>query len=53
MYGTELDWAEIKRNLIAFYSDKRNETSLIRDLYEPRQKSAVENLYSKMIVILA
>lgn len=52
MYGTPLDWDEIKNNLIIHYADKRNETSLIRDLHSIRQNNdTVEKFYSRIIEI--
>lgn len=54
MYGTPTDWNEIKQNLITHYADKRNETSLIRDLHLIKQgPETVENFYSKVIEILS
>jgi len=50
MYGTALNWDEIKTNLILHYSDKRTETSLIRDLHKLQQnKQTVEQFYSEVI----
>lgn len=50
MYGTALNWSEIKTNLILHYSDKRTETSLIRDLHKLQQNSkTVEKFYSEII----
>lgn len=52
MYGTQLNWDEIKANLILHYSDKRTETSLIRDLHRLQQnKNSVEEFYSEIIEI--
>lgn len=54
MFGTPLDWNQIKTNLILHYSDKRNETSLIRDLHSLRQFSdTVEKFYSKIVEIMS
>ena len=54
VYGTSLVWHNIKENLILHYSDKRNETSLIRDLHALKQgNKTVENFYSEVIEILA
>ena len=54
MYGTPLNWEAIRANLITHYADKRNETSLIRDLHQLRQNSdSVELFYSKVIEILS
>ena len=54
MYGTPVIWSEIRRNLILHYSDKRNETSLIRDLHVLKQSNeTVENFYSKIIELFS
>lgn len=54
MYGTSTNWVEIKSNLITHYADKRNETSLIRDLHQLRQDlDSVETFYAKIIHILS
>lgn len=54
MYGTSLNWDDIKQNLILHYSDKRTETSLIRDLHNLRQNfNKVEKFYSEIIEIQA
>lgn len=54
MYGTPLDWDQIKQNLILHYADKRNETSLIRDLHDIKQNNkSVEKFYSEIIETLA
>lgn len=51
-YGTSLNWNEIKSNLITHYSDKRTETSLIRDLHSLRQYGKpVEKFYSEVMEI--
>lgn len=52
MYGTALHWDDIKGNLILHYSDKRTETSLIRDLHGLRQDNrTVEAFYSQVMEI--
>lgn len=52
MYGTALNWDDIKGNLILHYSDKRTETSLIRDLHGIRQDGkTVEAFYSQVMEI--
>ena len=54
MYGTQLVWEEIKANLILHYSDKRSETSLIRDLHNLQQnRNTVEYFYSEIIQLQA
>lgn len=51
-YGTPLNWDDIKANLISHYSDKRTETSLIRDLHNLRQyDKPIEKFYSQVIEI--
>lgn len=50
MFGTPLNWDTIKENLILHYSDKRSETSLIRDLHNLKQGNRnVEHFYSEII----
>lgn len=50
MYGTPLVWEDIKANLILHYSDKRNETSLIKDLHSLKQGyDPLEVFYAKII----
>jgi len=54
MYGTQLVWDEIKSNLILHYSDKRTETSLIRDLHKLQQnRNSIEHFYSEVIELLS
>lgn len=54
MYGTPLDWNSIKNNLITHYSDKRSETSLIKDLHDLRQnEQSLEKFYGSVIEIQA
>lgn len=54
MYGTSLNWDEIKGNLISHYSDKRTETSLIRDLHSLKQYGKpIEKFYSEVMEIQA
>lgn len=54
MYGTQINWIDIKQNLILHYSDKRNECSLIKDLHHLKQNNkTVEQFYSEVIEILA
>ena len=54
MYGTSLNWDDIKTNLISHYSDKRTETSLIKDLHSLRQYGKpVEKFYSEILEIQA
>lgn len=53
MYGTEINWDQIRANLILHYADKRDETSLIRDLHRLSQGSdTVEKFFSRIIDIL-
>lgn len=52
MYGTSLNWDEIRGNLISHYSDKRTETSLIRDLHSLKQfNKPIEKFYSEIMEI--
>lgn len=52
VYGTPLIWENIKGNLILHYSDKRNETSLIKDLHNLKQTTqSVQHFYSSIVEI--
>lgn len=55
MYNTPLVWKNIKENLISNYSDKRNETSLVRDLHKLYQGyyDTVEIYYAKVVNIFS
>lgn len=53
LYGTNLDWDEIKSNLITHYSDRRDEISLTRDLFGITQIGSVEDFYSKISHIVS
>lgn len=53
MYGTSLDWDEIKQNLITHYSDRRDEVSLTRDLFTVHQTGTVEDFYSRISYIVS
>lgn len=48
LYGTNLEWEEIKGNLITHYSDRRDEVSLTRDLFAIKQTGTVEDFYSRI-----
>lgn len=48
LYGTNLNWNEMKQNLITHYSDRRDEVSLTRDLFKIYQTNNVEEFYSKV-----
>ena len=53
MYGTDNVWTQIKHNLITHYADKRDETSLIRDMYRLYQGSeTIERFFSRVIDIM-
>lgn len=53
-YLTQLDWEEIKTNLISAFSDKRTETTLIRDLHNIRQTDrTIEQFHTDIIEIQA
>lgn len=53
-YGTPLVWDDIKNNLILHYSDKRSETSLIRDLHNVKQQGkSIESFYREIIELQA
>lgn len=52
MYGTPLNWDNIRDNLILHYADKRTETSLIRDLHGLKQyRKPFEKFYSEVVEI--
>lgn len=52
MHGTPLVWDEIKKNLTLHYSDKRTETSLIKDLHNLRQSNtSIEQFYKQIVEI--
>lgn len=53
LYGTELEWDEIKNNLIAHYHDKRDEVSLTRDLFKLSQTGTVQELYESISYIIS
>lgn len=54
MYGTNLDWDEMKENLVLHYSDKRNETSLIKDLHRLKQGTkTIEEFHSEVVELQA
>lgn len=53
LYGTPLDWDDIKTNLISHYSDKRNEVSLTRDLFQLSQTTTVVSLYESVRHIIS
>ena len=48
LYGTNLDWREIKTKLITHYSDWRDEASLSRDLWHLEQTASVEEFYGRI-----
>lgn len=52
MYGTTTDWTQIKANLKSHYADKRNETSLTRDLHMLHQGNhSIEQYYGSIMDI--
>lgn len=53
LYGTNLDWPEIKNNLITHYSDRRDEVSLSRDLFKLHQTTTVEFFYGEVCNIIS
>lgn len=48
LYGTDLDWEEIKSTLMTHFNDKRDEVSLTRDLFKISQTGTVEDFYGKI-----
>lgn len=53
LYGTDLEWEEIKSNLISHYHDKRDEVSLTRDLFKLTQIGTVQELYENICHIIS
>lgn len=53
MYNTKVDWPSIKQNLINHFADKRDETSLIRDLHNIAQRGdTVEVFFAKILEVI-
>lgn len=48
LYGTEPNWNDIKSTLTTHFSDKRDETSLTRDLFKLTQTNTVEEFYGSV-----
>ncbi|KXJ69919.1 hypothetical protein RP20_CCG025373 [Aedes albopictus] len=44
MYGTDIEWDEIKNNLITHYSDKRDEVSLTMDFFHTQRRLVTSRL---------
>lgn len=54
MYGTPLNWDQIKENLILHYADKRYETSRIRDLHNLKQNNdSMQKFYGEIVELLS
>lgn len=53
LYGTELEWEEIKANLITHYNDKRDEYSLTMDLFHTKQMGSVQQFYEQITHIVS
>ena len=53
LYGTSLNWTEIKTNLITHYSDRRDEVCLSRDLFRLEQTSTIEDFYGKISHVIS
>ena len=53
LYGTSLSWYEIKSNLTTHYSDRRDECSLLRDLFGIQQTNNVEDFYGRISHIVS
>lgn len=53
MYGTDIEWDEIKNNLITHYSDKRDEVSLTMDLFHTKQTGSVQEFYERITHIVS
>lgn len=48
IYGTTLNWEEIKSHLIAYYNDKRDVTTLTRELFQLQQYTTIEEFFGKV-----
>lgn len=53
VYGTKLNWPEIKANLIAYYNDKRDAVTLTRELFTLQQTTSIEEFYGKVQHVLS
>lgn len=53
LYGTGIEWNDIKATLITHYSDKRDEVSLTRDLFKIRQKGEINDYYGEISHIVS
>lgn len=53
VYGTPLDWKIIKANLISHYNDKRDATTLTRELFLAHQTSSIEDFYGRVQHLLS
>lgn len=53
IYGTPLEWNEIKGNLIAYYNDKRDSVTLTREMFQLQQVGTIEEFYSAVHGILS
>lgn len=45
IYGTPLNWTDIKANLIAYYNDKRDSVTLTRELFQLQQTNTIEQFF--------
>lgn len=49
-YGTSLIWADIKKELIRNFSDRRDETTLLKDLHNLSQRNlSIEEYFNKIM----
>ena len=53
LYGTEINWEEIKSTLITHFGDKRDESSLTKDLLKIKQVGTAEELYGNISYYLS
>lgn len=53
IYGTPLEWGEIKANLIAYYNDKRDAVTLTREMFQLQQNGSIEEFYGAVHGVLS
>lgn len=53
IYGTPLNWEDIKDNLIPYYNDKRDYVTLTRELFQLQQTNSVEEFFGRVQNLLS
>lgn len=53
IYGTPLNWEDIKANLIAYYNDKRDSVTLTRELFQQQQTNTIEQFFGRVHNLLS